>query len=102
MSTSDDDKMTAVREYLGNEFPGYSITEAEEEETGMRHLKIRSHRSYQVVVSDNFLADRDVETVRQDIEIGRLAERIREAPSGKRILLATSGIGIEGFEAVPL
>jgi hypothetical protein len=55
-----------------------------------------------VVVSDNFLADRDVETVRQDIEIGRLAERIREAPSGKRILLATSGIGIEGFEALPL
>jgi hypothetical protein len=41
MSASDDDKMTAVREYLGSEFPGYSITEAEEEETGMRHLKIQ-------------------------------------------------------------
>lgn len=102
MSASDDDKMTAAREYLGNEFPGYSITEAEEEETGMRHLKIRNQRSYQVVVSDDFLADRDVETVRKDMEIGRLAERIREAPSGKRIPLSTSGIGIEGFEVVSL
>jgi hypothetical protein len=92
---ADDTKIAAVREYIKNEFPDSTIEDSLSAELQGQYFKISSQgRSYNTIVSFDFLNHHEASQIPVILKKYVLAEHLRDLGS-TTVIVAKTGLKLE-------
>jgi hypothetical protein len=92
---ADDTKIAAVREYIKNEFPDSTMEDSPSAEFQGQYFKISSRgRSYNTIVSFDFLNDHEASQIPEILKKYILAEHLRDL-GATPVIVAKTGLKLE-------
>jgi hypothetical protein len=91
----DQEKVTAVRDYLQTEFPNHSIDDWYDPERKAQTFRVSAQGStYQAIVAQEFLDDHEVAAIGLKLKIFTLAEHLRDLPSDP-VIVTSHGLKLD-------